>query len=163
MKLVFFDVDGTISAPGYPVDGKIKIGMHDDEWGPYCEATGEDGYKYCKPVPAMIDYAEQNKNAGNRTFVLTAVYNDPEVKAKEKFIAVEYPGLFEEILTVDCAEAKIDVMKEYAAKYNVPLENCELVDDTYSLLLKVVVAGMSAIHTANVCSDYERRLLERLN
>ncbi|MBO7403124.1 MAG: hypothetical protein J6U10_09060 [Lachnospiraceae bacterium] len=162
MKLVFFDVDGTISAPGYPVDGTFKIGMDDDAWGPYCEAAGEDGYKYCSAVPAMIDYAEKNKKAGNRTFVLTAVYNDPEVRAKEKFIAMNYPGLFEEILTVSCAEDKIGVMRDYAAKFNVPLEDCELVDDTYSLLLKVVVAGMKATHTVNVCANYEKKLLDRL-
>ena len=32
IKLAFFDVDGTLSAPQYLVNGKLQIGMSDTQW-----------------------------------------------------------------------------------------------------------------------------------
>ena len=42
IKLAFFDVDGTLSAPQYLVNGKLQIGMSDAQWIKYCEDHGED-------------------------------------------------------------------------------------------------------------------------
>ena len=56
MRIIFFDVDGTLSSPCYNVDGKLQIGMSDEKWAWYCDHYREDAYRWCKPVPQVKDY-----------------------------------------------------------------------------------------------------------
>ena len=55
MRIIFFDVDGTLSSPCYNVDGKLQIGMSDEKWAWYCNHYREDAYRWCKPVPQVKD------------------------------------------------------------------------------------------------------------
>ena len=64
IKLAFFDVDGTLSAPQYMVNGKLQIGMTDAQWLEYCAAHGEDTYEYCKPVKVVKDPELRQSQAG---------------------------------------------------------------------------------------------------
>ncbi|MBO6046834.1 MAG: hypothetical protein J6P61_03685, partial [Erysipelotrichaceae bacterium] len=59
MKLAFFDVDGTLSAPCYVVDGERKIGLPFDCWEDYCDIHKERTYDDCavnKPVERYARY-----------------------------------------------------------------------------------------------------------
>ena len=94
MELIFFDVDGTLSAPKYLVDGEFRIGMTDAKWLIYCEQNGEDTYQYCEPVPMVKRYAQKRKKDGARLFVLTTCQGEDEFRGKEKFVAQHYPGIF---------------------------------------------------------------------
>ena len=71
MRIIFFDVDGTLSSPCYNVDGKLQIGMSDEKWAWYCDHYREDAYRWCKPVPQVKDYAIKAKAAGAKLYVLT--------------------------------------------------------------------------------------------
>jgi len=161
MRLIFFDVDGTLSAPAYPVDGQMKIGMSDESWYSYCKNAGDDGYMYCDSVPAVADYAKRCKDAGDRLFVLTVVYDEHETGAKVKFTDTKYPGLFEEVISVYSEAGKLEKIKEYAEKYGVGLADCEIVDDTFNLLLKALNEGITATHVINLCSEFEKRLMNK--
>jgi len=161
VKLVFFDVDGTLSCPAYLVDGRLQVGMSDQAWINYCEEHGEDTYEYCKAVPAVKAYAQKHKAAGARLFVLTATQGETETKAKHKFIKRLYDGLFEEIIPVYHEAEKLQVVKAYAEKYGVDLSECEIVEDTFKILLEVVQAGVVATHVVNVCTEYENDLLRK--
>ena len=46
-RLAFFDIDGVLSAPGYDVNGEIRIGMSDEDWILYCIRYGKNSYDYC--------------------------------------------------------------------------------------------------------------------
>jgi FMN phosphatase YigB (HAD superfamily) len=160
MKLIFVDIDGTSSAPVYMVDGKPQIGMSDEAWDPFCREKGDDSYEYCEPVPALKAFLEEQKALGNRIFILTVVYNDHEPGAKQKFVDKNYPGIFEKVISVGSEDEKIGTMKEYAEKEGVQYEDCILIDDTYALLLRTLCAGFGAVHITNICSRFEKKLLE---
>ena len=157
MKLVFFDVDGTLSCPAYEADGRLKVGMSDTAWLDYCREHGEDTYEHCRAVPAVKAYAEHHKAAGARLFVLTGSQCEAETAAKRKFTDRCYPGLFEEVIPVLHEAEKLVKIKEYAAKYGAALNECELVEDTFSILLEVVTAGVEATHVISVCTAYEEK------
>ena len=84
IKLAFFDVDGTLSAPQYLVNGKLQIGMSDTQWQKYCEEHGEDTYEYCKPVKVVKEYALSKKAQGAVLYVLTSTQGENENKGKRK-------------------------------------------------------------------------------
>ena len=51
MRIIFFDVDGTLSSPCYNVDGKLQIGMSDENGHGTAIITGRmhtDGVNRCR-------------------------------------------------------------------------------------------------------------------
>lgn len=153
IKLAFFDVDGTLSAPQYMVNGKLQIGMTDTQWLEYCAAHGEDTYEYCKPVKAVKDYALKRKAEGAMLYVLTTSQSQAESSGKRKFIKKYYDGIFEEVIPVAHDDHKPEVIKEMADKCKVELSECELVDDTFKILLNTVCQGIESTHVANIFSE----------
>ena len=153
MKLVFFDVDGTLSAPQYPVDGELQVGMSDERWIRYCEEYGEDTYQYCRPVPMVKRYAQKRKAEGAALYVLTTCQGEAELHAKEKFVKRHYDGLFERVIPVRRDADKLTVIRQMALEQGRILQECEIVDDTYAILLHACVSGVKATHVANIASE----------
>ena len=152
-KLAFFDIDGTLSAPYYPVDGEMKPGMTDEQWITFCKTYGNDSYRFCKPVQPVKRYAEQLRAEGVVLFVLSTSQTVEEDSSKEKFIKRCFPGLFREVLTVREDAEKITKIMAFAERYKVSPGECELVEDTYSVILKAVCSGIKGTHVAQIVCD----------
>ncbi|MCR4960824.1 MAG: HAD-IA family hydrolase [Lachnospiraceae bacterium] len=154
MKLVFFDVDGTLIVPIYKnKKGKMVVGFSDEEWFEYCETQGEKGYQYCKPVMPVIRYAREKKAEGAKLFVLSTAQTPGEIKAKEHYAEVNFPGLFDEVITVPHDHMKVEVIEAKAEEEGVQLSDCELVEDTYANVLKANDAGIVATHISSLVCD----------
>lgn len=154
-QLVFFDLDGTLSVPEYEENGKPVIGFHTPEgWVNYCNAYGDKAYQFCKPLQPVKRYALQKKEEGARLFVLTAVLCESEVGAKKVFLDEHYPGIFEDMITVGSAGEKGEKIKEIAAREDVPLDHCELVEDTFMTLLDVMEDGVRVTHLSEIVCNY---------
>jgi len=153
MRACFFDVDGTLSAPAYMMDGKLNIGMTDEAWFNYLEEHGEDTYEYCKAVPKVKEYALRRKAEGAKMFVLTTSSGETEDRAKKKFIARCYDGIFDEFVSVAHDADKVEVIKAFAKENDIALGMCEMVEDTYSILLKTVTEGIVSTHVANIYAE----------
>lgn len=150
MRIIFFDVDGTLSAPCYNVDGKLQIGMSDEKWAWYCEHYGKDAYRWCRPVPQVKEYAKRAKADGARLFVLTTSGTQIETIAKEKFLEDNYPGMFDGVYSVLHDDDKCPFILEKAEEFGVTPQECELVEDTYRILLQTVVAGIKSTHISTI-------------
>ncbi len=145
-KLAFFDVDGTLSAPYFMVDGELKPGMEDETWIRYCERHGEDTYEYCRPLEAVKQYAGDLKRQGAKLFVLSTSGSEWENSAKVKFVKRWYPDLFDEFLFVEHDTRKVPTMAACAERENVLSSECELVEDTFRLVLEANNKGMKGTH-----------------
>ena len=152
-KLVFFDVDGTLSVPIYPDGGREVIGFSDEGWLEYCRTAGEDGYRLCKPVEPVKRYAEKCLSEGSVLYVLTTSQMEEETAAKRKFVERHYAGLFAQVLDVRHDKEKLDAMREKAQEHGLLLTDCELVEDTFATLLYVMQAGVKATHIASLVCD----------
>lgn len=152
-KLAFFDVDGTLSVPIFKKDDHFEIGFSEEEWKEYCLIHKEDSYEFCKPVLPIKRYAASLKEQGALLYVLTTSGSSNETLAKEKFIATHFPGLFEEVIAVDADKKKLDVIQAKAKDHNVPLEACELVEDTFATLLYVNEYHIKPTHVAAITCD----------
>lgn len=151
VKLAFFDVDGTLSAPRYPhEDGRMDIGFTDEGWLAYCEKYGAHSYDHCRPLPPVRAFAGELHRAGARLFVLSSCMHTNEHAAKTAFIQAHYPDLFEDFFYVFHDGEKIPLIEKTAREAGVPLSSCVLVEDTYSTLLKAYTAGITAVHVANI-------------
>ena len=151
IKLAFFDVDGTLSAPRYPhEDGRMDIGFTDQGWLDYCEKAGSHGYDYCLPLPPVRAFAEDLHRAGARLFVLSSCLHAREPEAKTVFVQKHYPGLFEDFFYVLHDGEKVQLIEKKARETGVPLSSCILVEDTFSILLKAYAQGITAVHIANL-------------
>ncbi len=149
-KLLFVDVDGTLSSPCYKVDEKFQIGMSGEQWEEYCKVHGEDTYEYCRPVPVVKEYIEAAKANGAMLFVLTTTCSQDEIKAKRKFVNQHYAGLFEEVIGVEHDNQKVDYILEKAQELGVAAVNCELIEDTYNILLQAITTGIQCTHLSTI-------------
>lgn len=150
MKYAFFDVDGTLSSPCYLVHDNFKLGMLDEEWKDYCEKYKENAYQWCKAVPEVKEYAKKLKAEGAVLFVLTASSYEYETKAKEKFVKDNYPGLFTEVYTVKHDHEKCPFILKKSHELGVSPCDCEIVEDTYRILLETQCAGIKSTHLATI-------------
>jgi len=152
-ELVFFDIDGTLAVPRYYVDGKYVSGFTDEGWMEFNKRERENGYNHCITVKPVERYARKRKKDGALLFVLSTSQYEEETMAKVKFINDRFPGLFEEVITVSKDPLKLETIKEKADKYNTVLTSCELVEDTYSTLLKANEIGIISTHISSIVCE----------
>ncbi len=150
IKYAFFDVDGTLASPCYMFDGKLAIATDDERWAKYCADMGEDGYKWCRPVTQTGEYAKKLKDQGAKLFILTASSSAPETASKWKFVNTHFPGLFEDIFTVEHDHEKCPLILKKAALFGAAPEECEIVEDTFRILFETVVAGIRSTHITTI-------------
>lgn len=154
IKLAFFDVDGTLSAPYFrQPDGTLNIGLTEQGWLDYCASEKEDAYQYCEPVIPVRAYARKLKSEGASLFVLSKINSEDEIAAKEKFVEIHYEGLFESVLTVRDDKDKIEVIRRFAKERSVELSDCELVEDTFMNLLYAYWNGIKGTHVAHLITE----------
>ena len=153
IRLCFFDVDGTLSAPYYPVNGQMHPGMSDDGWIHFCAKYGEDAYQWCKPLPKVREYAAKRKQEGAKLYVLTTSQTSFETRAKVKFVSENYPDLCEDIIAVSKDEWKWEVMRALAQQEGADLSEIELVEDTFTTVLKVDQMGMVGTHISTIVEE----------
>ncbi|MDO4490022.1 MAG: hypothetical protein Q4B85_02960 [Lachnospiraceae bacterium] len=154
--LVFFDFDGTLSAPRFPkpgVPGACICGLSAESWRQYHEGKREHTFDFCLPVGPVRRFAMRLKEEGHRLFVLTRTASESENLGKKAFLTRWYPGLFEEYLSVEHDREKIPVMRRKAEENGVKEEQLVLVEDTYSLVLEALSQGMTGIHVSNIVAE----------
>lgn len=153
-KLAFFDIDGTLCVPRYKDKyGKYVCGFTDAEWFEFCENSGKEGYRNCITVKPVERYAHSLKEKGVKLFVLSTAQSFGEIEAKKAHILETFPSLFEEVITVEHDSIKMDVIKEYADRFGCELRECEIVEDTYSTILKANDLGIKATHISMIVCD----------
>ncbi len=152
IKLAFFDMDGTLSAPRFYVAGRMVAGMTDAAWTEFCKKNGEKTYDYCKKVPLVAEYAEKLKSGVTRLYVLSTSQTEEEAAAKRRFTAQKLPGIFDEVINVPHDRDKIPTIRRIAEERGVKPEECELVEDTYALVLEAITAGMKGTHVSHLYS-----------
>ncbi len=151
IKLAFFDIDGTLSAPVYENEnGNLVIGFPLKEWEAYTDLHQEHTYDLCRPVPFVKEYAQKLKNSGTRLFALSTSMFPGETKAKHAFMEKHYDGLFEEVITVMSDAEKIEVIERYADQAGAGLSECMMVEDTLAILFQTQVKGIRSVHVANI-------------
>lgn len=158
IKYAFFDVDGTISSPCFRVNDRMVIGTDDDSWARYCREMGEDGYRWCRPIPEVGAYAERLKEKGARLFLLTAASSEEEIAAKWKFAQTNFPGLFEKLYAVRHDAEKCPFLLQKAEEFGVKPEECELVEDTFRILLETIVKGIRSTHVTTILTGLTDQL-----
>ncbi len=136
MQAMFIDVDGTLSSPCYKVNGKFQIGMSDVQWADYCIKHGEDTYEWCRPVMQVKEYAMKAKEKGTKLYVLTTSGTKIETAAKRRFLDRYYAGMFDDIYAVEHDDDKVRFILKKAAELGIEPSDCELVEDTYRILLQ---------------------------
>ncbi len=157
--LIFFDFDGTLSAPRFPKpgcdSGTFVCGLTEQQWKEYYEEKKEKTFEYCLPVGPVRRYAQKKKKEGHRLFVLTRTGSSSEDAGKKEFLSRHYPDCFEEYLSVRHDSEKIPVIRSVAEKAQLPLSECELVEDTYMLVLQAISEGMTGTHVSNITAAEE--------
>ena len=149
IKIAFFDMDGTLCLPSYKTDKGEVIGFDLDGWIAFCKEKKVHIYDNCKPLPKVGNYAKELKDAGARLYVLTAVMTEEELLSKKKYTKENFPGLFEEVIGVGSVGEKIPEIERIANESGVGLNECELVEDTYDILLEANLLGIKCTHVAS--------------
>lgn len=153
IRFAFFDVDGTLSAPRYFIDGKMQIGTTEQAWIDYCQEHREDSYEYCYAVIPVREHAEKLKAEGARLFVLSSIMSELEIDAKTKFVKRLYPDLFEDFFFVWEDKDKLTLIENFAKKEGVDVSECELVEDTLATLFKAATIGITPMHVSMLVQD----------
>ena len=86
IRIAFFDIDGTLSAPYYPVNGVLQAGMTNEQWLDFCQNYREDAYRFCKPVLPVIRYAQSLSEQGTELYVISTSQSEAEDISKHRFI-----------------------------------------------------------------------------
>lgn len=151
MKLAFFDIDGTLSAPEYRNEkGEPVIGFTPEGWLAYCRREGKNAYAHCRVVPGIKEFAEALKEEGRVLFVLSVSLSPEEDEAKTAFIRSRFPGLFGELFIVRKDGDKIPAIFDTARRYGAEAGDCMLIEDTFPTLLAAHAEGIQAVHISNV-------------
>ncbi len=147
-------MDGTLCAPVYAFgDEDTTIGFTETDWITFCIRHGEDSYEKCRPLPRVAAYARKLKAEGAKLYVLTGAVTSIEVDAKKKFIRIHYPDLFENVIAVGTEDRKLAILRIMAKENGCSHEECTLVEDTYSTILRANAEGFHAIHVAEFLAE----------
>lgn len=156
MRLLFFDVDGTLSIPQYEApDGRMVIGFPDEDWLRYCKTHGAASYEHCRVVPCTLRYAREQAAQGARLFVLSTVMSGEEAEAKNEFVRRCCPSLFADCIYVREDRQKIREIRRVAEQHGAALSECALVEDSYANLLRAAAEGIEPLHLSMLAERYE--------
>lgn len=126
--------------------------MSDVRWDRFCKENGDKAYELCKPLPQVKDYAVEAKKDGAILYVLTTSGSKEETQAKRIFVETHYKGLFDDIYAVEHDSEKVPFVMQKASELGISLSECELVEDTYRILLEAVTVGIGVMHVSNLFS-----------
>ena len=90
------------------------------------------------------------KANGTRLYVLTTSGTEIETVAKRRFIDRYYAGMFDDIYAVEHDDDKVKFILKKAAELGIEPGDCELVEDTYRILLQTVTQGIKSTHITTI-------------
>ncbi|MBQ9593208.1 MAG: hypothetical protein IJR36_04975 [Lachnospiraceae bacterium] len=154
IRLAFFDIDGTVSAPLYRMEnGSLGIGWPKEGWMSFCREHPQDAYAECRPVLPVKRYAEALRARGAKLYALSTMELPEERSSKLVFLEKHFPGMFEELLGPEEDAQKVDIIREIAAREGAKISECELVEDTYRTLLLANEAGIRCTHVSHLLTE----------
>ena len=96
------------------------------------------------------EYAMKAKANGTRLYVLTTSGTVIETVAKRRFIDRYYAGMFDDIYAVEHDDDKVKFILKKASELGIEPGDCELVEDTYRILLQTVTEGIKSTHITTI-------------
>lgn len=155
-KLLFVDYDQTLVGHNYPRDYEESDAAYYDF---LCQLTRPDIHTGDVMVPAVVDYMQDEEQKGTKVYVLTHALSNlrDELIAENMRKAIPNATL----LTVAAREYKIDMIRAVAYSRNVPLYNCELIDDIRLTLREALSYGVKVQRTVSLCAKWEAMQLEK--
>lgn len=158
-KTYFFDIDGTLSVPMYEfnVEGKNykRCCMPANKWDSFA-SNNKQAYERCKVLPQINEMLKDLSEKGATLIVLSVEKLKLVRIAKDEFIRCNFENIFSKVVYVDEASEKVDYIQKYASENNIPLNDCVLVEDTFSTLMEAEEVGIIPIHITNVVYDYSK-------
>ena len=153
-KVAFFDLDGTLVAPRFYLDGTTPIiGFQPEDWVKYCEER-VDAYKDSVIVHQVYNYATNLWLQGWELHILTVAEELPDIYAKSDFInKSKLAWLFKDTHFVKKTDEKIKFLEDFLNKKHVDPANCLLVEDTLSTLYKCCKLGIKLMHISHIVSN----------
>lgn len=160
-KIFFFDVDGTLSVPLYSFEYKDdyykRCCLPTNLWEEFA-SSDEDCYRNCSVLPCIREFIndiQSNEDVETILIVLSVEENTDIQKAKTKFINTNFENTFYDIFYVNTANEKIDFILRYAEyQAKVKPEDCYLIEDTFTTLIKAGDVNINPIHITNVVWEY---------
>lgn len=146
-KYIFFDVDGTLSE--YRFKDKLYAGEC-SEFG--CQSLEDllfsDLFYKARPLKTMQNII--NKLETKKVYVLGTIVTNNEVNQKYKWLQENYPNIKKEnIIFISSTMLKPEVIKEYAKKLNIDLQDIIFVDDRLDVLRKAEELGITSYHPSS--------------
>lgn len=157
--LVFFDVDYTLFANMFNVNGEMlsavpsgikgKIESAYDDYTKYLLYTN-DPYKYVHPLKSVQSFVHGLKRRDDiQIYAISAASSSFDFQFKDKLIKKHYPDI-DELITVPSRDMKITVMKCLAEK-NALADNCiYFFDDDLQTVMQALHNGICAYTTTNL-------------
>lgn len=154
-KLIFFDIDGTLSIPRYKVgEGEYVSCFCKEDWMAYCREHGENAYANCKGVEDLKTLMRRLRDNGYAVYIASICMTTEEAQAKIKFLSDNYSGLFDGWTFPKSESDKIHSILSMASNRGKAPGECILVDDTFSTLIKAKNAGIVPVHTLDIIGGY---------
>ena len=148
LKIVYFDVDGVLSVPRYPLgkDRKIVPFTENPRWDRFVD-NNINAYSECYAPVALKAWIGELKDAGIPVCILSATTED-EMPSKMKFILDNYGDSFSKIKFVSRSADKKPYMIEQQAKLGYDPFEMALVEDNHNTLFDIAEAGFRGIHVS---------------
>ena len=153
-KYAFFDVDGVLSAPRFiNKNNEFVIGFDSDGWIEYLNIYKQDAYQYCDTIAQLDKYINSLVNDNVELYVLSAISNEIEILAKNKYLDEKYPNIFKEYYYVYSSNDKVPFIENFCKEKNINPNQCMLIEDTFDILLEAHNHNIISIHISNVLSN----------
>lgn len=143
----FFDIDGVLSVYAYGADGVNAV--RDVEFDEFMET--HDLYQYAEAPAFIKEYIEQYTEP-NLNYVVSQSGTVAQDQQKIEFLNRCYPGVFSpEHILFTRTDVKADAVRSALEKNHEGLATPHLfIDDSTSVLDKLQVAGIRAVHVSSL-------------
>ena len=136
-KLVFFDVDGTLSE--YRYNDRLYSGAC-PELG--CQTLEDLLLKTMQKIVSNLD--------SNKVFILGTIVTNNEIEQKYTWLKENYPNIKKEnICFISSTMLKPEVILEYCRHLNINKADVVFVDDRLDVLRKAEELGITAYHPSS--------------
>lgn len=148
LKAVYFDADGVLSIPVYPLgqNGKSISFAENPRWTSFVSGN-PDAYDQCMPPASIKDWIARLKENNIPTYVLSCSV-EAEIPAKMKFLEQNYHGMFDDIYIVHSPSQKIQKMLKDLPKHGCEKFEMALVEDNHYALFEASEYGFRGIHVS---------------
>lgn len=143
-KAVFFDLDGTLAEFRF-LD---MVGPENFSGDFLYEFAFGKIYDNVRPLATMQEVVKELDS--DKVYVLGAITLNSEIEEKYVWLAKHYPSIKREnILFVNCAEMKVELLESYRRKLNLEYQDMVFVDDMHKTIQVVEERGFRAYHPSS--------------